>query len=389
MDTSTATTEASQIMTDFAIRTGVAGSGNPPRRYLWTDAYALCNLLSLYRRTGDDAFRRLAVALIDQVHATLGRHRDDDPRTGWISGLDEATGRNHPTAGGLRIGKMLNERGRDEAFDERLEWDRDGQYFHYLTKWMHALRRASEVTNEARFCRWALELAAAAHAGFTLSYSSGGGKRLAWKMSVDLSYPLVPSSGLHDSLDAWVTYQALGLCAERFGTAAGPTGLESEIAEATAMLGPRQWHTDDALGIGGLLFDACRVLQLAAARRLRYRRIAVALLHASLEGLESLIAGEQLSGPAEYRLAFRELGLAIGLRAVPRMRDILDANTELASNDMQTTVSRLADYVPMADEIETFWLGRDQQSTRTWQEHRDINAVMLATSLVPDEFLAA
>jgi hypothetical protein len=45
-----------------------------------------------------------------------------------------ATGAAHPTRGGLRIGKKLPERRPGEAFQERLEWERDGQYFHYLTK---------------------------------------------------------------------------------------------------------------------------------------------------------------------------------------------------------------------------------------------------------------
>jgi hypothetical protein len=389
MDESTATAEAGRIMVDFVERTGVVGTESAPQRYLWTDAYALCNLLSLYERTGDDEFRRLAVALIDQVHDVLGRHRDDDPRTGWISGLDEDTGREHPTTGGLRIGKQLNERGRDEAFDDRLEWDRDGQYFHYLTKWMHALRRAGEVLDKARYCRWAIELAQAAHAGFRLTYPPGESKRLVWKMSIDLSYPLVPSTGQHDPLDAWVTYQALGLCMGRFQAAADLPGLDSEIAESAAMLGPRHWHTDDALGIGGLLFDACRVLQLLAAGRRVGQTIAEDLTRASLESLESFIAQKRLSDPPEYRLAFRELGLAIGLRAVPRMRGILDNEAGLAGSSLQKAVTGLADYVALADELETFWLRRDHQRTRTWKDHCDINDVMLATSLVPDQFLSA
>lgn len=389
MDKSTATAESGRIMADFVERTGVVGTESEPRRYLWTDAYALCNLLSLYERTGDDEFRRLAFALINQVHDVLGRHRDDDQRTGWISGLDEDAGREHPTAGGLRIGKQFNERGRDEAFDERLEWDRDGQYFHYLTKWMHALRRAGAVLDEARYCRWAIELAQAAHAGFTLTYPSGESLPPVWKMSIDLSYPLVPSTGLHDPLDAWVTYQALGLCMERFEATAELPGLESEIAQSAAMLGPRHWHTDDALGIGGLLFDACRVLQLLAAGRRVDQTIAEELTRVSLDSLESFIAQKRLSDPAEYRLAFRELGLAIGLRAVPRMRGILDNNAGLAGSSVQTAVTGLADYVTLADELESFWLRRDHQRMRTWKEHRDINDVMLATSLVPDEFLSA
>ncbi len=46
----------------------------------------------------------------------------------------------------MRIGKPLNERKPSEPFDERLEWDRDGQYYHYLTKWMHALHQVGRLT---------------------------------------------------------------------------------------------------------------------------------------------------------------------------------------------------------------------------------------------------
>ncbi len=111
-----------KLMTAFAERTGLVG-GQAPTRYLWTDAFAVCNLLELERRTGDDRYRELALRLVDQVHQVLGRHRADDPKTGWISGLDKQEGEQHPTKGGLRIGKALNERRPDEPMDERLEWD--------------------------------------------------------------------------------------------------------------------------------------------------------------------------------------------------------------------------------------------------------------------------
>ncbi|MBN1234582.1 MAG: hypothetical protein JW999_00860 [Methanotrichaceae archaeon] len=41
----------------------------------------------------------LSLSLVDQVHRTLGRHRDDDPRRGWISGLESREAEQHPTAG--------------------------------------------------------------------------------------------------------------------------------------------------------------------------------------------------------------------------------------------------------------------------------------------------
>ena len=48
-----------------------------PRRYLWTDAFAVCNFLELYRHTSDE--KHLSLRLVDQVHSILGRHREDEP----------------------------------------------------------------------------------------------------------------------------------------------------------------------------------------------------------------------------------------------------------------------------------------------------------------------
>jgi len=39
------------------------------------------------------------------------------------------------------------------------------------------------------------------------------------------------------------------------------------------------------------------------------------------------------------------------------------------------------------DRIETFWRNEMNRKTDVWKEHRDINTVMLATSLNPDGFL--
>ena len=74
------------------LMTRLRGAHGPPptvrRRYLWTDAFAVCNFLGLARATGDERYTELALRLVDQVHHVLGRHRADDARTGWISGLD-------------------------------------------------------------------------------------------------------------------------------------------------------------------------------------------------------------------------------------------------------------------------------------------------------------
>jgi hypothetical protein len=107
---------ATELMEGFAARSGLTADGEP-RRYLWTDAFAVCNFLGLHRATGERRWLDLALRLVDQVHRTLGRHRPDDARQGWLSGLDERAGADHPTSGGLRIGKELPERGPGEPFD--------------------------------------------------------------------------------------------------------------------------------------------------------------------------------------------------------------------------------------------------------------------------------
>ena len=114
--------------------------------------------------------------------------------TGWISGLSETEGAKHPTSGGLRIGKPLPERRPEEPFDERLEWERDGQYFHYLTKWMHALDRATRATGQPLFAAWARELVQAAHRGFVYGTGPGGRRRMYWQrrcVSVTLTICIV------------------------------------------------------------------------------------------------------------------------------------------------------------------------------------------------------
>ena len=110
------------IMTEFAESTGLSDPENPSRRYLWTDAFGVFNFLELFRQTGDENWRKSAFNLVDRVHHVLGRHRSDDPRNGWISGVSEEEGVLHPTKGGLRIGKEMKERKISEPLDQNAEW---------------------------------------------------------------------------------------------------------------------------------------------------------------------------------------------------------------------------------------------------------------------------
>lgn len=382
--------EATRLMMCFAKRTGL-DSDLPGQRYLWTDAFAVCNFLGLAGVTGEARFVELALRLIDEVHRTLGRHRADDSRRGWISGLDESAGRSHPTQGGLRIGKKLPERGPEEAFDPELEWERDGQYFHYLTKWMHALDQASRATSELRLNQWARELAGTACAAFTLR-GPGGSTRLAWKMSIDLSRPLVPSTGQHDPLDGFITCVQLQATANRQRDASGDdTGpdLRAE-AEALASLSAHgSWETSDPLGIGGLLMDACRVAQLVRQGAPLDPGWLPALLAAALPGLVHHPWNRELRRPANVRLAFRELGLAIGLAAIDVVkREVqVDPAPWRGAFDITALLERFTPYASLGEEIESFWLQGEPREDPTWLAHRDINEVMLATTLAPEGFL--
>jgi hypothetical protein len=376
-----------EIMTEFSDSTGLSTVEQSPRRYLWTDAFAVCNFLELYQRIGDESWQNLALRLVDQVHYTLARHREDDSRTGWISGHTEEEGRKHPTMGGLRIGKQMNERKPDDPYDDHLEWDRDGQYYHYLTKWMHALNRVSRSTGNPILNFWAIELAKAAHAGF-VHILNFGSKRMYWKMSIDLSYPLVPSMGHHDPLDGLITYNQIQATAVELFNASGPD-LDSEIADMELLCKGKNWATNDPLGLGGLLCHAYIILQLMVQDQFTDTGILKDLLESSLASLDTYMLDRFLSFPAEYRLPFRELGMAIGLHAVERIEGLMEekANVFDKNHPVYSQIKYLGRFARLGEAIEKFWLDPQNRMAKTWTEHLDINSVMLATSLAPDGYL--
>jgi hypothetical protein len=375
-------------MAAFAERTGLA-STRPPRRYLWTDSFAVCNYLALARRTGEDGFLDLALRLVDQVHHVLGRFREDDARSGWISGLDDHEGELHPTRGGLRIGKSLPERGPDDPFDERLEWERDGQYFHYLTRWMHALDQVGRTTGDRRFHRWACDLAATAHRAFVYGAPLAGSGRMVWKMSTDLTRPLVTSMGQHDPLDGLVTCAQLEeiAAASAEERAADLDVLARAAEDYAAMAEATDFHTADPLGLGGLLADAYRLAQLGARGALDDLSILQRVLVAALDGVRRATRDSTWRQPAPLRLAFRELGLAIGLASVEPLARTLNGGVGASQDVPRAHVRALADAVPLAGEIRSFWLVPTHRTARSWTDHRDINEVMLASSLLPEGYL--
>jgi hypothetical protein len=254
---------------------------------------------------------------------------------------------------------------------------------------MQALTRIAVVSGDGYYQRWALELARAAHAGFTYEPVVDKPKRMYWKMSVDLSRPLVASMGHHDPLDALITYVELRANSVRHDNSLSDITLESEIADCQAMCAGKTWATDDPLGTGNLMVDTFRLAQTEDEFDIAGPVDLASLLADCEAGLVAFVDSGILNHPAEYRLAFRELGLSTGLHALARLRGLIERNPSKFSlaEGHRRRLEKLDKFSCLSNVIESFWLQAAHQQSETWSDHLDINSVMLATSLAPDGYL--
>ena len=364
---------ATELIDNFLARTGISDpAGNPRQRYLWTDAFAVQSCFALSHILNRDDYFRYALHLIDQVHSVLGKHRVDDDRKGWISGLAEEEGREHPTIAGLRIGKELPERAENEPYYQQLEWDRDGQYFHYLTRWFNALLLAYDETNDKKYAIWAVELI---KAGSSFIAQNRGRIRMVWKMNIGLTEPAVETMGAHDPLEGLISVIRGMLVVPEKKEMLKPFKEDLEI-----LCRDMNWFTNDPLGIGGLLLNTERTAVLRLIGKSLPESIHPEKLFAScLQGLE-VFAKESYSPsqPAKYRLAFRECGLTTGVHV------LYDQKQKYLSLDLN--LDRLSTFIPLIEEIEDFWTKPENQLAPTWIDHVDINAVTLASSLLAHEY---
>lgn len=374
--TSAPAEQARALMQGFAKRTGLLGdSGDRTRRYLWTDAFAVLNFLAL--TTLDSAsdnpqdnvqsFGKLAMRTINQVHFYLGQFAANDPRHGWISGLEGDNGREHPTVAGLRIGKKMTERKESERYDPALEWQRDGQYYHYHTRWIMTLLKASQYFNDQQLAVWAAELSLAGSRFITEQH--GLGPAMCWKMSVDLTRPLVPAMGAHDPLEGLLCALQAHHQTEQFSQE-----FSSYIKQLQQLCERSHWATDDALGIGCLLVNVVRATELQTYCQLPASVQPGALLKAAEQGLNTVHHAFAHNRAAGHRLAFRDCGLSLGLR-------VLQGNLAFL-NEHDTAPQFGAAIWQLADDIEAFWLDKQHQQAATFKDHLDINEVSLAASLL-------
>ncbi len=227
-------------------------------RYLWTDAFGVVLLVSLYHELKDDQYLDEAERVVAEVERVLGRPR------------------------GIRIGE---------------EPDRDGQYFHYLAMWMYALGSLGSIKPAYR--QKGIDLVRQVHPAFLLP-----GTGVIWKMQEDLSGPY-PGYGLGglDHFHGYVVYRQLD-----------PQALAPEIADMKALIDrtyQRLTITQD-LGLGMMLwfthFHPDEAWALLQQRR-------------CLQMLENMWVdppGYFCREPLQHRVkfAFTNYGVSLGLQAV-------------------------------------------------------------------------
>jgi hypothetical protein len=243
-------------------------------RYLWTDAFGVVLLVSLYCETEDAIWLDRAERLIAAVDRVLGRPR------------------------GYRIGEAPH---------------RDGQYFHYLAMWLFALERLGEHRRGYR--ERAIAITRAIHRPFVVP-----GIGVVWKMREDLSGPY-PGYGLGamDAFDGYVSYRLLGEAA-----------LGSEIAEMRELIEAqyRSLAIDQDLGLGMMLWLAHFFPDEAWAKAQNERSIA------ALDRLWNDPPGffSRSSRERDTRIAFANYGVALGLAAanvwperVTKLNDYFDS----------------------------------------------------------------
>jgi hypothetical protein len=234
-------------------------------RYLWTDAFGVVLLVSLYDELGDDRFLREAQWVVGDVNRVLRRPR------------------------GIRIGE---------------EPDRDGQYFHYLAMWLYAL--AVFGRHVARYRQMGIDIVHEVHDAFLVPE-----RGVIWKMREDLSAPY-PGYGLGalDAFDGYVSYRMLD-----------EEALSREIDDMRALIdkaAPDLMITQD-LGLGMMLWMTHFFSEEPWARQQKTR---------CLKTLDRMWTDDSYfcrePNLPRTKFAFTNYGVSIGLQSVNEMPERID-----------------------------------------------------------------
>ena len=238
-------------------------------RYLWTDAFGVVLLVSLYRHLNEPKYLAQADAVVSAVERVLGRPR------------------------GIRIGEAA---------------DRDGQYFHYLSMWLYALAVLGRYRPE--YTQRGVALVRQIHDAFVIPH-----RGVVWKMREDLSGPY-PGYGFGalDAFDGYVAYQLLD-----------PHALAREIDAMRTLIDTtyRELHITQDLGIGMMLWLSHFFPDEPWARMQRTR---------CLETLAGMWCGDRYfcrePGARDTKFAFTNYGVSIGLQAVGARQEQVAALNE-------------------------------------------------------------
>jgi hypothetical protein len=302
-------------------------AGGKQRRYLWTDAFGVLAYLSLAEQTSEtQKYNQAANKLIDEVHECLGKPRSNKKADQMTPDTTLS-----PTGYvGLRIGKTESR----QVTDYGMRYD--GQYWHYVDKWLLALARAGRIEDGVRIAKSVFP-----HFFDAGSKGDGWDGGIRWKLSVDATPPpsLQRAHASDDTLVALIVFRML----ENNRPSSSPTNLKDEIDMLERSL---QYYrprvTDDPLGWGlEAMYD-----QFLEGHP---RRSALASLQ------DSALHTSHLSLP------FRLYGAMIGARI---------AGESVAA---PSKVDRL---------IQLSLQHEAQAQARGYEEHSSINRVMLAMSLL-------
>ena len=150
-----------------------------------------------------------------------------------------------------------------------------------------------------------------------------------------------------------------------------PKELERSVRLADgAIVRLRPIRPDDAPRLVAL-YD--RLSQLTAhPSRPGERMLIEALVSAAASGLHVHLRSAERRLPAAHRLAFREIGLAIGLAAIDRMAELQEPR--VAGAGAREFGARFGF---LRGELEAFWLSPESQRARSWCDHVDINEVIV------------
>ena len=269
---------------------GLCADGGHQRRYLWTDAFGVLAYTSMAQAYSQpptnnpqqaQRYQDAADRLIQVVHQCLGTprsqqdHMQVDPNspTGFV---------------GLRIGKVETRKVTDYGMQL------DGQYWHYIDKWLLALERAGHADEAIRIAKSVFPYFMDAGPQGT---GVGGGIR--WKLSVDATPPPAWQRA-HASDDTLVALIVFSILQQQHGSSAG-VSLEQEIQMLrNSLQGYRLRVTDDPLGWGlEAIFDQYLQNQPRQAALASLQARAVHPSHLSLPfRLYGALMGAKIAGAA-------------------------------------------------------------------------------------------